>query len=406
MLKNIIHSILVRRHFWRYATFSEIAELYTSRMLRMAAIHMAGAFISVYMYQLGYSIVEIAAYWGAFFLFKAIVALPVASIVARIGPKHAILISNLMYLPVMVLFVLLPVVGPWVLIPILILEGISNIMYGIGYNIDFSKVKNPEHAGKEIGYMNIVEKATTALSPLVGGTLAFLFSPQVTLLAAGILFVFAAAPLLRTAEQVDTKQKLVFKGFPWQLVRKHSLAQFAVGFDFFTSGTAWMLYTAVIVIGFSGNDNSIYLAGGILLSVVLLAALVASYVYGKLIDARKGKDLMHIAVIADSFTHLTRPFIASPIAVAGLNAVNEVATTGYTMPYTRAIFDNADISGHRTTYIALVDLIANIGAAVAAFILAGFAYFAGELPALTNFFFISAGVVLLILTARFPLYKK
>ena len=183
------------------------------------------------------------------------------------------------------------------------------------------------------------------------------------------------------------------------------MAQVSYGFDVFASGTVWTLYTAVVVIGISSN-NEIYAASGILLSVIFFAALIASYTFGKIIDRRRGKELMRAGAIANALTHFMRPFTGSTIAIAGLNATNEVATTGYTMPYTRALFDNADLSGARTTYLGLTDLIANFGAGVGALVLAFMVPYLGEQPTLTNFFFISAAVALLVLTARFPLYKK
>lgn len=398
--------MLLRRHFWRYATFSEIAELYTSRMLRIAALYIAGAFMSIYMYQIGYSVGHIALFWSAFFLFKVFVSLPAASFIGKIGPKHAIFVSNILYIPAMILFALLPLYGSWLLLPILILQASSASMYAIAYSIDFSKVKSTQHAGKEIAYMNIIEKVTTGISPLIGGALAFLFGPQVVLIVAAVLFALAAVPLLSTGEPVQTNIKLQFRGFPWRLLRRQWMAQAANGFDVFTSGTVWTLYTAVIVIGIGSENNNVYLISGILLSVVLVAAVISSYVYGKLIDGRKGGQLMRISTVANAFTHFMRPFITTPVTVAGINAANEIATTGYTMPYTRAVFDNADLSGHRTTYLGMIDLLGNFGAFIAATILGGLFLLFGETIALTNFFFIAGGVVLLVMTARFPLYKK
>ncbi len=397
--------MLLRRHFWRHATFSEVAELYASRMLRMAALYMAGAFMSIYMYQIGYSIGEISLFWAVFFLFKVFVSLPIAAVVGRIGPKHAILVSNLLYIPAMILFALLPAYGVWLLAPILVLQATSACMYGIAYTIDFSKVKSVEHAGKEIAYMNIIEKVTTGISPVIGGAIAYFFGPQVVLIVAAVIFALAAVPLLSTGEQVQTGVKLKFKGFPWKLIRQHWMAQVAVGFDVFSSGTVWTLYTAVLVIGIS-TSNDIYIISGILLSVVLIAALISSYVYGKIIDKNGGRLLMKASVIANSLIHLVRPFITSPITVAGINATNEVATTGYTMPYTRAVFDNADLSGHRTAYLGMVDMLGNFGAFLAATVLGVLALVAGSEFALTNFFFLAGVVVLLVLTAHFSLYKK
>jgi len=407
MVQKFFHSLLERRHFWRYATFSEVAELYVSRMLRMAALYMAGSFMSIYLYQLGYGIAIIGLFWAGFFFFKSVVALPVARFIAWIGPKHAILISNILYIPALVAFALLPQYGTGLLFVSLIFQAVSGTMYSIGYLIDFSKVKSSEHAGKEIAYMNIFEKVTTGISPLIGGFIAFRFGPEVVIIVAAILFACAAAPLLKTGEQVRTNQKLTFRGFPWQLLRGHALAQFSVGFDVFASGTVWSLYVAIMILGLTvGGSDDVYAFTGILVSVVFIVAIIASYTYGRIIDKRRGGDLMKVGAVANAITHLIRPFVLSPVTVAGLNAANELATTGYTLPYTRAVFDNADLSGSRITYLGLAETISSFGAGVAALFLGLVAIVSTEEFALKSIFFATGVVVLLILTARFPLYKK
>jgi MFS family permease len=406
MVRKFFHNLLLRRHFWRHATFSEVAELYVSRMLRMAALYMVASFISIYLYQLGYSIAMIGFYWAAFFTYKTIIALPVARFIAWLGPKHAILVSNLMYIPAMVAFALMGQGGAWLLIVTLIFQATSATMYQIAYLIDFSKVKSVDHAGKEIAYMNIFEKLTTGLSPLIGGFVAFFFGPQIVIILAGILFAVAAIPLLKTGEQVRVKQKLTFRGFPWHLVRGHGVAQFSAGFDVFTSGTVWSLYVAVMILGITADSNDAYATIGVLLSVVFIVAIIASYTFGRIIDKRRGKDLMHAGAIASAVTHFLRPFISTPVTVAGLNAANELATTAYTLPYTRAVFDNADISGARVTYLGVVEMLANFGAAMAALALALLALTVTAEFALKTVFIIAGALVLLVLTARFPLYKK
>lgn len=371
----------------------------------MLAINIAASFMSIFLYQHGYSIAFIALFWGTFFLFKTFVALPAAAVAARIGAKHGILLSNLMYIPAMVLFALVPAYGPLLLIFVLILQGTSSALYSICYSTDFSKVKSILHAGTEIAYMNIVEKVTTGISPLIGGLLAFAFGPQVVLIVAAVLFSLAAAPLLRTVEQELPRQKLNFKGFPWHLVRPNIASEIATGFDVFTSGTVWSLFVAVFIIGVS-SSNSVYAANGALLSVVVFAALAASYTYGKLIDRKKGRELLRIATIGNSLTHLTRAFISTPAAVAVLNVANEAATTGYTMAYTRGLFDNADLSGQRVTYLGIVEVQANFGAAIGGFLLCILSSMMGDKLSIHIFFFIAAAVVLLITTAKFPLYRK
>jgi MFS family permease len=405
MIQIIIQRLLVGRHFWRYASFSEVAELYASRMLRMLAFNIAGSFMSIYLYQHGFSIPFIAFFWGVFYLFKSFIAIPTAAIAAHIGAKHGILLSNILYIPSMIFFALLPLYGPFMLVLVIILQGTSSTLYSICYNTDFSKVKSELNAGKEIAYMNIIEKVATGLSPLIGGVLAFLFGPQVVMVVAAVLFSLAAAPLLHTAEQERPRQKLNFKGFPWHLIRPNIASEIAEGFDVFTSGTAWSIFVAVFIIGVA-STNEVYAANGALMSVVLFAALGASYAYGKLIDRKRGGELLVIASISNAITHVVRGFIGTPIGVAGINVANEATTTGYGMAYTRGLFDNADLSGERVTYLGLVELQTNFGAAIGSFLLAFLASVMGDKPSLHLFFFIAAAVVLLIATAKFPLYRK
>lgn len=404
MIQRFIHYLFLRRHFWRHASFSEISELYASRMLRMLALNMSAAFMSIFLYQLGYSLEIIVLFWAGFYLFKSLASLPVTALAAYLGPKHGILVSNLLYIPAMVAFALVPYYGLPLLIIVALFQGVSSSLYAICYEVDFSKVKNADHVGKEIAYMNIIEKVTTALSPLVGGFIAFIFGPQTVIIIAALLFAVAALPLLLSPEPLPRRQKLQFKGFQWRPVRHNMLAHGAYGFDIFASGNAWSLFVAISILGISAT-NEVYAGIGILLSVVLFAALAASYVYGKLIDSKKGKELLQYGAIANAVVHLFRPFITTPIGAAGVNISNE-ASKGYLMAYTKGLFDAADVSGQRVLYLGVMDMIATFGAAVGAALLAGLAWYFGDIEGLRYFFLLTAGAVLLILTVRFPLYRK
>lgn len=404
MLRQFIHKFFLKRHFWRHATFSEVAEIYASRTLRMIAVGMSTVFMSVFLYQLGYGVQFIAAYWLVYLLFKAIVALPAAKYAALFGPKHGILLSNLLYIPSMILFAFVPDLGVSAIVATGVLQGISMTLYDVCYLTDFSKVKNAEHAGKEIAYMNILDKIATGLSPLIGGLIALVAGPQVTMCAAALLFLFASLPLFKTGEPTMTHQKLVFRGFPWRVVWRSFIAEAAVGFDSISSSIVWLLLVAITVLGVAGNI--IYAELGVLLSIVLLAALASSYVYGVLIDRRRGGELLKTMVVVNSFLHIARPFAQTPVTVVLINATNEVATTGYAMAFIRGIFDTADLSGHRITYLGCIAVALNLGMAFAALLLLVCVTIWPPELGMRFFFFFAAPVTLLIAIAKFRLYQR
>ena len=404
MIRNFIQRLYRRRHFWRYVTFSEVGELYASRLMRMMAINIAVVFMAIYLYQNGYSIPFIAGFWCVFFGYKALVALPAAVYAARFGPKHGILLSNLMYIPSMILFPFTPQLGLIALGVVIVFQGFSAALYDLCYRIDFSKVKSVDHAGKEIAVMTIIEKVAKGVSPFIGGFLALIAGPQATIWAAALLFLLASVPLFKTGEPIKGHQKLVFRGFPWRLAVRSWLAEVAVGFDAAVSGVVWSLFIVIAVLHATGNE--VYVQLGALLSVVLLASLAASYVFGKIIDNRRGGELFRYSVFVNSLVHLMRPYGVNPATVAGINVANEMATTGYMMAYLRGLFDTADRSEHRVTFLGFAEAALNAGAAIAAALALGLTLMLGGIDGFKVLFFIAAIGSLGILVAKFPLYRK
>lgn len=409
MIKSFLYKVLQRRHFWRYATFSEIAELYASRTIRVIALNIVSGFTSVYLYEEGYSLSFIMFFWLIFYLFKIPASLVSAFFVARFGPKHGILLSNLLYVPALTALGFLPTlksnslemvsIGLWGFFMLF-----SAALYKLSYVVDFSKVKNSDHVGKELAFMNILEKISIGVSPIIGGLIALWFGLQSVIWLAAVLFIFSALPLLRSVEPIETHQKLSFKGFPWRPNISNLFAQTGVGFDVVTTGTIWHLFIVVVI--FPGNGWDIYVKLGFLSSVTIVTALAASYIYGKLIDNDRGGRLLIIGVITNAAVHIMRPFANTPASIVGTNISNEIATTGYNMAFMRGVFDAADLSGHRIIYLCIGDAIASLGAAFAclAFIICN--NLLGDVNGFNPFFVVAAIFVLIIGTAKFDMYKK
>lgn len=406
MIQKLIDRLLLHRHFWRYATFSEVAEIYASRTTRIFALRLVATFTSIYLLQQGYSILFVALFFACFYGFKILFAYPSALIIAATGPKHATFLSNIMIAVSMMFLPLVPEYGLAALAVWGILQGASTCLYDFAYMVDFSKVKSFEHAGKEIAFMNILEKIAASLGPIVGGFLAFLAGPEVVMVLSVILFLLAALPLFKTAEPVRIHQKLEFRGFPWRTTWRSLVAETAVGVDVFTTGTAWTIFMATVV--FSTSTNKIYAEVGVVTSISIIAALLASYAFGKIIDNQRGRELLRYSTVLNSLIHGLRIFSVTPISVVLINILNEGAMTGYAMAFNRGIFDTADATGRRIVYLFFIEIVVNLGMALTALFFALIIYLLPSQPllALQVFFGVSAVVTLLIATPRFALYRK
>ena len=213
MLQRIIHRILARRHFWRYSTFDEVAELYASRMLRVFALRFVTTFSSIFLLNEGYSLLFLCFFWTVFYGLKVIMSWPAAKIAAYFGPKHGTLYSNIAAAVGVIFLALVPSLGLPALLTWCVIQGFSATLYDLCYLIDFSKIKHTEHAGKEIGFMNIIEKIATGLSPVAGGVIATMWSPIAAMILSAVMFLLSAWPLLLTKEPVHTRQKISLTGF-------------------------------------------------------------------------------------------------------------------------------------------------------------------------------------------------
>ena len=365
MFKVMINRILAGRHYWRVVSFDEIAELYTSRLLTIFAVNIVNLFAAVYLYKLGYSVEFIVLFYGVLYLLKVPFSIVAAKYAAYFGPKHGILLANIVRIPSMVAFLLVPEFGFWAIVAFGVFQQIAATIYDLCYMVDFSKVKNSEHAGKEIGTMQIFDKIARIVSPIVGGVIASVYGPQVTIIVASVMLVVAAVPLFKTIEPTMTRNKLRIAGFPWRLARSSLAAESVIGFDFVASGMTWTLFMTLFV--FENYGDATYAALGGLASLGVFIGMIAAWTFGQIVDRHKGGVLLVIGAAANTVIHLFRPFVTSAPGAMGINAANEIATSAYVMPFTRVIFDVADSSGYRITYMMFIEMVLNLGAALGCF---------------------------------------
>jgi len=373
-------------------------------MLRALAVGMISVFIAIYLIRTGYSVEFTLGYFCLYYLFRALFVWPAAHMVARIGPKHGTLISNLLYVPSLLVLAALPQLGIASLIIAGVFQGLSVTLYDISSNVNFSKIKALDHEGKELGFLYIMTKIGMTLSPLVGGVAASLFGPQFTMVVAAGIFIIAAAPLFFTPEPVPTRQVLKMKGLQLRHIRRNLISQAAAGVDFGASGPLWSLFIAIIVL--AGSGTAVYAQVGALSSITLVSAVISARVFGLLIDNRRGGELLGLSVLANSSVHLLRSFITNVPGVAALNITNEIATTGYSMPFIKGMSDTADsVHGYRITYLSLMSAAISLGAALLLGLAAICVHLSGNTTGLKLAYLLAAVLTLPIAWHGFAVYQ-
>ena len=398
MLAAVTDKLFRRRHYWRDVSFDQIARLYISRVLTIFALNVVNLFASIYLYKLGYSIVFIGLFYGGIYALKAIAAPLAAKFVARFGAKYAILLASLMRIPSLVAFAFVEQFGLSAIIIFGVFQQLSGGIYDISYLVNFSKVKHRDHAGKEIGLMNILERIAKVISPVLGGIVASVFSLQATIIVALAAFFIATIPLFMNAEPVKLGTKIRYRSLQWKKVLPSLIAYSVRGFGYTTGVHVWGLFMAVVL--FAGAAQNIYAVVGAFSSLSAIAAIAAAWIFGKMIDRNKGLGLLIFGMWGNVVSFIARAFVGGTGGIVSTNVLTEVSTAAHQMSMMRVVFDLADTSGHRVAYVALLGVSDALAASLAAFLLAAVVFVFGPEIGLRTMLLAAGFYSLLLLSAR------
>lgn len=355
MVEKITKSVHRVRHFWRYATFSEVGILYISRIMRVFAVHLTSSLTLIFLYKLGYPIWFLAFYMLAYYVAKMAGSFIGGYYVAKHGPKHGMLLANILYIPMLILTSQVEKFGVGVAILGMVFQAFSVSINNIAYNIDFSKVKTVKRAGRQLGFAYILERMMDGIAPILGGFLAMWLGADKTMLISAVIFLLAAIPLVATKEPIKTNQKINFRGFPWKNYKHLILIVIANGMV--GSGLyIWSFFASVFVMkGFNP-----YGASGVLASISSVSAIIAAILYGKFIDKSQGGKIIKITGIIQTLNFLIRAgLIFTPVGAVISNIINQMAMSGYNMANMKGMFDEADESGARVVYMLLYEIGTN-----------------------------------------------
>lgn len=395
MFQKLIYRILHKRHYWRDIGFDELSELYSSMLFRSLAISLTGIFIPAYLYKLNYQIYEIFLFFVFMFLFWQLSALVSAWTVSRWGPKHNILFSNVMIVIATAMLTSLDDFH-WPLVLIGLFLGSSYGLFFVALNVDFSKVKHNGHSGKEVGWLFVMQRIGLALGPIVGGIVAYFFGPEYIFLIASVLLFGGTIPLFLTGEPVRLNQKVSFSDLK---IPKHQLFSFcAHGVENTISSIAWPFFIGVVVF-----VNNTFLNLGIVTSVAVVVAFVATRSIGSVIDKHQGRKLLRIGASLNSVLHIFRVFVGTFPTVLLVNIVNEAVTPMYRMPYFKGFFDAADdYPRHRIAYISVMESVSAFARTALFALFAVLSLFIDNLHMLFGLIFICGSLAsLLIMTERY-----
>ncbi len=375
----------------------DLRELYISIVIRSLANSMSGIFIPIFLYGVGYPVWQIMAFYSLAFCSQYIFGIPVAKIVAKIGPKHTILISYIIQVISMTGLIYLKF-DSGIFIPVALLLGLGNIMFFLPYHVDFSKVKHKKTGGKELGFAYLSERLGAVLGPIAGGIVAYFFGAEYIFVVALVIVLIAVVPLLMSPEPTRLNQKLHYEDFKIKKIKNDLMSYGSFTIEAATSITIWPLFVGIFVFG----DNP-YLRLGLVMSLSIVISLIAVRIYARLIDHNNGRTALRVSSILNGALHLVRITASSFASVLMINIANEAVTPGYRVAYFKGMYVAADsYEGHRIVYVSLMEIFSSLIRAVFFAFAAIVSYnFSAEKPFFAFIFMIGALASFMIMSEKY-----
>ncbi|GAC1391673.1 MAG: hypothetical protein NVSMB46_05030 [Candidatus Saccharimonadales bacterium] len=401
MIKKIVTRILRPRLFWRSIDFNELSELYVSYMLRTFAVSLLMVFVPYYLYQHHYTFSLIFIVFGLFFVTRVLCDVLSGFVIARYGPKHTMVMSCCFQIISALVFITIPQ-HHWNPLVISMPWGAATSFFFIAFHVEFSKIKHTSHAGKELGYMEILGKIGAIAGPLVGGIAGTIVGPSSIFLLATLVLFGSLWPLFKTSEPIKTRQKILFRTFPVEKLQRDIIANIGLGVENTLCINLWPLYVSIFAL-----SGAIYAQLGALSSSAVFASLITAYGIGKIIDAKHGRRVLRIAAFLNAGIYFIRPLVHSLLPAFAINVSNEAVTTAYRMPFTKGLYGAADdVPGYRILYFMTLESLSSLMKATAWFVLALLAEVVDMRSVIIIGFMIASFASLVIMTEKFKALTK
>ena len=357
------------KHYWRFISFDEISILYISKNMRVFATKLTSTFSLIYIYKFTHSIWIIPICILIYYIAKFTGSMIALFYISKNGPKHGMLLANILYIPALVLMASMELFGKdlglIVALTGVIFKGISVSIENLSYNVNFSKAKNVKKVGKQLGWAYILENLSSSITPAIGGFFAIFFGVEKLFIISSVILVLTTVPLLTTKEKVKINKKFSFRGFPWQNYKHFLVICFSCGM-MWNSLFIWSFFAPVFLMK---GVNS-YGSAGALASISSISALVAAFIYGKIIDKNKERSLLKVNSVVLGLVYSVRAFIfVNPLFIGISEIFAGISLSGFNMANFKGLYSEADESGLRTQYLFIYELGTNIASIFSAFIL-------------------------------------
>jgi len=359
----------ISNHFLK----TESSQFFVSIAIRYLALGMVAIFEPIYLYlYFGRSISHVLLFWAAFSGIFALTVVFGGKIMARIGLKKTMLLSNFFFFGYYVclffikdFFLLAPMA--------IILRAIGATLFWPAFHTDFIRFSKARHRAEHVGKMSAVCLTAGIIGPIVGGIILTGLG-YATLFTVVLITLFASMlPLFLSKERHEVYTDSYRQA--WKRIWKNkeeSLALVSLGVESGIDAFIWPIF--IFVLGISYQDM-----GGISTFALFISAVFAFYM-GKITAKKNRFKLLNIGSSLLAFSWVIKYFVMNTMSAFFVQNFYRISKTTALIPFRTILYDKAaSRKDYADEFIVYREIIINISRFFFLMFLAGIFFIVDEI---------------------------
>lgn len=345
--------------------------IWLAGVLRFMAQSMLLVFLLIYLYDLGFSPLAILSYGVVFNLITLFINhWLVGFLISLLGPRKVIAVSNV----VLILFAFglyslsLSLAHLYLLAAI---QALAFESYFLSQHVYLSATAAAGKSGKKVGRQFSAEPVGYLLGPLIGGLIAWLWSPQITNLVAGLILIVSASLAFISHDSSVEARHYYSHHKIWRIYR-HLIRDWrnplmvagAISFDFVYQ--LWTLYIGVFLLAAASSSSGYGILGLFSFVGALFGFIIARFV-GQRADKGQERRLLRGAVVSqfiDGINRMVVTLVTYGVGMVFYGLVSFLAWMPYEARnvsiYRRAYQKSADFADARVEYQVCLENIGTV----------------------------------------------
>jgi MFS family permease len=308
-----------------------MGEIYATMAIRTFALSIISIFVPIFLYKIGYSILEIIVFEIVLYAIVFLMFLLGVKLSNKIGIKHTILLSVPFAIATFVILKYLDY-GSGLLYLIAAADATSRGLFWAAMHLNFSEASDKKKEGVQVGLFHSISATLAIVAPLVGGLLATYAGFGLTFIIVSVILFASAVPLFFTKDRKSTMQYSVK-----ELVnRKHitnDLAYLGTSFRFVGAGVFWPLFIFI-----SGIK---VVAIGSIYTVVHIFRAITTIIVGKSCDKHNKGTFVKIGAIIHGTSIMVRGFVTGIIGVGAVTIWGGIGNPILDVPFEAEVYQQS-----------------------------------------------------------------